>query len=1096
MTQLVKLYLISSFLLQSWWLLLFSCFLYQSSNADTFHIVTSQDTPCPGEFSRVPCVSLQHYVSNPSINTGNITLLFQTGNHTLATAFSASSASSYTLTGEDVIIECVSSAAQWNFLSIQQVHMRGIRFFRCHGGMTFRYIEVLNMEKINMWDYRISGTNIECVSSAAQWNFLSIQQVHMRGISFFRCHGGMTFRNMEILTMENIRVEYNTRTYSNAVIIVANVAQIYITTCNFSNCNGGVFSVRNSSMEMLGSFFHNNYASNGGVLFVNNYNLRGTYQNRITITDSTFTNNRASRYGSGGVIYIQHSLDYFRYGPWDQYYSVVLSISNCSFDNNRAYYRGGAVYYYGVEDMNITHSKFTNSYVSRYHGGAIYSTSSVRVTHCHISGNTANQQGGAIYSSSSVSAENCNISSNRGGAIYSSSHVIISNCTVSENTGARVGGAIYSYVSVTATNSYICGNIANQHGGAIYSSQSVTISHATLFSNRAETKGGAIYSGSELTCEYCILLSNSAADGGAVSVSDSSSFTSCEFYNNTAQNFGGAIHITGTNSSTSVLDGIFVNNTAVTLGGGAIYSNSRYSNVSISSSTFTHNTASYCSVLDVDEYYHFNVSITDSVFTSNTATGTLVGGGVACITNASVTIRGSAFRHNHALLHGGVFHMDESRVLVDESLFLNNLATANGGVFYTYLHSSAYEVRRSEFRWNSAGEDGGVLYIGRVNSRVTISQCVFTYNEASDRGGVAALIGSSLYIDVNRTHIFNNTARLGGIISACNSEVNVGAGELFMSADPVYSFCTLYDGDLINYNVSNDMTPTSSINAKQSYSTTLLQRVASPTSSFSLKSVTLSVQNQMSAHSSLELISYQSNIHTSKLPLMSTAKVNVIITSSNKFHLLSTTPVETLLPSTSGAQSSQLPSPTTSIELSYSSQTSASQNTNNLISTFSTSLNNKTVSNIIPTHSSTSNMEITAHQPLSPSTTSVVSSSKHPMSTTNINLSSSSHTSPSPTINNNMMTDPTSRNIKPDTELLTTTTISLTSDLKLNIFMALVIVWYVVVMILAVIIGIYFIRKFYQKHSHKLSNISLHEQGNDYEYSMKEKEKEEKIFNF
>ena len=83
-----------------------------------------------------------------------------------------------------------------------------------------------------------------------------------------------------------------------------------------------------------------------------------------------------------------------------------------------------------------------------------------------------------------------------------------------------------------------------------------------------------------------------------------------------------------------------------------------------------------------------------------------------------------------------------------------------------------------------------MLYIGRVNSRVTISQCVFTYNEASDRGGMAALIGSSLHIDVNRAHIFNNTARLGGIISACNSEVNVGAGELFMRADPVCSFST------------------------------------------------------------------------------------------------------------------------------------------------------------------------------------------------------------------------------------------------------------------------------------------------------------------
>ena len=100
--------------------------------------------------------------------------------------------------------------------------------------------------------------------------------------------------------------------------------------------------------------------------------------------------------------------------------------------------------------------------------------------------------------------------------------------------------------------------------------------------------------------------------------------------------------------------------------------------------------------------------------------------------------------------------------------------------------------------------------------------------------------------------------------------------------------------------------------------------------------------------------------------------------------------------------------------------------------------------------------------------------------------------------NNNMMTYPTSQNIKSETEPLTTTArISLSSDLKSNITLALVLVWYVVVMILAVITVIYFIRKFYQKHSHKLSNFSLHDQGNDYEYSMnqtKEKEIEEKNF--
>ena len=292
--------------------LIFACF--SLTNAETFYIVTSQETPCPGEFSGVPCVSLQHYVSNPSINTGNVTLLFQTGNHTLATAFSASSASSYTLAGEDV--------------------------------------------------------NIECVSSAAQWNFLSIQQVHMRGISFFRCHGGMTFRNMEVFTMKTVEVQNSTA--NNSPFTITNVAQVNIIGSTFSNNNnynnrfGGVFNVRNSSIEISSSMFHNNYAYYcGGVLYVNDNNLRGTNQNRITITNSIFANNRAGRlyYGKGGAIYISHSRDSYRY------HSVVLSISSSSFHNNK----GGSVYYDGDEELFMTHSIFTTNYNASICGGAVYS---------------------------------------------------------------------------------------------------------------------------------------------------------------------------------------------------------------------------------------------------------------------------------------------------------------------------------------------------------------------------------------------------------------------------------------------------------------------------------------------------------------------------------------------------------------------------------------------------------------------------------------------------------------------------------------------------------------------------------------------------
>ena len=135
----------------------------------------------------------------------------------------------------------------------------------------------------------------------------------------------------------------------------------------------------------------------------------------------------------------------------------------------------------------------------------------------------------------------------------------------------------------------------------------------------------------------------------------------------------------------------------------------------------------------MDEYYHFNVNLTDSVFTHNTATGQLIGGGVACIRNASINIIRSTFKHNYADLHGGVFYIDES---VDGSLFVNNSIAVDGGVFYTYVHASNYNIRISQFSFNSAGDDGGVLFIGRVNSRVNMDESIFSLNDASDRGGV------------------------------------------------------------------------------------------------------------------------------------------------------------------------------------------------------------------------------------------------------------------------------------------------------------------------------------------------------------------------
>ena len=63
------------------------------------------------------------------------------------------------------------------------------------------------------------------------------------------------------------------------------------------------------------------------------------------------------------------------------------------------------------------------------------------------------------------------------------------------------------------------------------------------------------------------------------------------------------------------------------------------------------------------------------------------------------------------------------------------------------------------------------MFVGRANSQVSIERSSCGHNSARNRGGVVAIVGSSLVID--ETNVFNNTARLGGAVSACNSDVTV-----------------------------------------------------------------------------------------------------------------------------------------------------------------------------------------------------------------------------------------------------------------------------------------------------------------------------------
>ncbi len=783
--------------------------------SDTFHIVTSPAAPCPGEFIGEPCLTLQQYVSNPSISHGNITLLFETGTHSVSHAFSASNAHSYTLSGYNVSIECISNTVSFTLTSIQYLNITGSKLSNC-GSFRFNSITYMYFTKVI---YSRNG-NVQ---------FYNLEYLHLTNCSF------NSNRICPLLRLLNVR--NGSITYSS---FINNL---------YSDCWGGALYFTNSELNLI------------NIVLVGNVNR------------------------------------------WSN--------------------RGGAIY--GVSSSLVIRKSFFLYHTAYYYGGAIY-TSNCRVYSENNSfiQNHASRDGGAIY-------------------VYNS-HLTLVNTVITNNTAARYngGGLYFRNKNITITNCSLTGNRANSGGGMyIDNANSVVSSGNRYVLNTAKTQGGAISSRATL------ILNNTY------------------FANNIARRYGGCIYMNSVpNISVIVTECTFINNTATTEGGGAIYSNSRYSNISLVSSRFSYNSASYCSVLDVDEYYHFSVNLTDSVFTHNTATGQLIGGCVACIRNASIDIFRSTFKHNYADLHGGVFYIDESVTSVEESLFVNNSAAVDGGVFYTYVHASSYNIRGSQFTNNSAGDDGGVLFLGRVNSQVSIDESILSWNNAGDRGGVVVIIASSMFIEINRTNIFNNTATFGGMISACNSEVTVLEGELFVSEDPVYTFCTLYDGDVTYFNITStrdldNIIPTSlpipnvTIISSQVFqlSSTISSNTVSTApylliASWLVSSSDTINSNVMSTTPQFSSIynEYLTSVNVIKSNLIENAIINSMFTSMSKTNKLQTTAHDQL---SSSLYSSVIPTSIYMQELiSTSSQMSRSSTLGDL--------NNDTSIDVIITPSSTS----------------------------------------------------------------------------------------------------------------------------------------------
>ena len=101
------------------------------SSCERFNIVPSSDSPCPGELTGEPCLTLQQYVTNPS-QSSNIIFELQPGNHRLDSQLRLLNVNSFLMRGNSsVTVTCSQLYQPFYFSGLQQINISDIMFVGC-----------------------------------------------------------------------------------------------------------------------------------------------------------------------------------------------------------------------------------------------------------------------------------------------------------------------------------------------------------------------------------------------------------------------------------------------------------------------------------------------------------------------------------------------------------------------------------------------------------------------------------------------------------------------------------------------------------------------------------------------------------------------------------------------------------------------------------------------------------------------------------------------------------------------------------------------------------------------------------------------------
>ena len=526
---------------------------------------------------------------------------------------------------------------------------------------------------------------------------------------------------------------------------------------------GGVFAtgVGGGVLDVSGSTFSNNHSTfDGGA--IGGYGV-------LKVTNSTFVGNTTdlTKDAEGNyTVAVEDNLPVgggaISFGAVSS--SDIASINDTKFINNVSGINGGAIGTRLGKNANNSAAKLNVSATfdgnrAYQNGGAIYNTfyanngmglgDGVTVAG-NFTKNSAGKNGGAIFNDGALDKIG-----NAGGVMT------IRDSLFSENTAATWGGAIFNSGTLTLGDGVSFTGNSAKFGGAVWNDGKMEIAAGTKFvGNNSKSAAGALYNSSTGTLDNLIGVvfeNNTAAMGGAINNAKTSAdakggtidlISKSHFIGNSGgKSQGGAIRNQGTIST--ITDSVFDSNIA---GNGGAINNGTWGSLvkGIYKTTFINNTAVATGGNHqggaITNAGHIGI-IDETVFESNRAGK--IGGAIA-----NVTPQNSG---------GGL-----AEVNIANSTFTGNVAGESGGAIYNATGGAVSLAGENTFTGNMAGGVGNDIY--------NLGKLAVTGGTTTIDGGItgdgALTIADGATLNIGTTTVQQKELTLDGTVGATIIDAN------------------------------------------------------------------------------------------------------------------------------------------------------------------------------------------------------------------------------------------------------------------------------------------------------------------------------------